>query len=104
MSSECTDIAASEVTALKHEVRDDTVKLRARVSKALLPGAECTKVLGGFWDDIVVEGEIDATGLIWRRIPISIMSILNTEKYTVLLKGKESKETEGGWKETNADP
>lgn len=58
-----TDIAASEVTTLQHELRDDSVKLAALVAKALLAGAESAEVLSSFWDYIVVEVEVDPASL-----------------------------------------
>jgi hypothetical protein len=38
------------------------MKLAALVSETLLTGAESTEVLGGLWDYIVVELEVDAAG------------------------------------------
>ena len=55
-----TNVAASEVTALKHEVRDHTVELRVGVTKSFLTGAESTEVLGGLGDYIVIQEEVDA--------------------------------------------
>ena len=37
---------------------------RAFVSETLFAGAESTEVLGGLWDDVVIEDEVDATGLL----------------------------------------
>ena len=59
-------VAASEATTLEHEVWDDTVELAAGVAEALLAGAEGTEVLSGLGDDIVVDVEVDAAGLVWR--------------------------------------
>jgi len=53
-------VATSEVTTLKHELRDDTMELRACVAKALLTGAQSPEVLGGLWDYIIVKEEVDA--------------------------------------------
>jgi len=53
-------VATGEVTALKHELRDDTVELAALVAEALLAGAERTEVLGGLGDDVVEELKVDA--------------------------------------------
>ena len=36
------------------------MELAAGVAEALLAGAESTEVLGGLWDDIVEELEVDA--------------------------------------------
>jgi len=58
-----TYVAASEVTALEHELRDDAVETRAGVAEALLAGAESAEVLGGLGDDVVVELEVDAARL-----------------------------------------
>ena len=57
-------VATSEVTALKHELRNDAVECRASVSEALLAGAKSTEVLSGLWDYIIVEVEVDAAGLL----------------------------------------
>jgi hypothetical protein len=56
-------IASSEVTALEHELWDDTVEGRALVSKTLLTGAESSEVLSGLGNNIVVEVEGDAAAL-----------------------------------------
>ena len=55
-----TYIATSEVTTLKHELRDDAVEFGALVSETLLTGAEGTEILGGLGDYIIVEDEVDA--------------------------------------------
>lgn len=60
-------IATSEVTPLKHELRDHTVELRARVAKALLTSAESTEILDSLGNDIVEELEVDAAGLLCAR-------------------------------------
>jgi len=57
-------VATGEVTSLKHELRNDTVESRTRVSETLLAGAESTEVLGSLWDDVVIKDEVDATGLL----------------------------------------
>jgi len=57
-----THVATSEVTSLKHELRDHTVELAARVAEALLAGAEGSEVLGGLWNGVVEELEVDAAG------------------------------------------
>jgi hypothetical protein len=48
-------------------LRDDAVELAALVAKALLAGAESTEVLGRLGDYIVVEVEVDAGLVGWRR-------------------------------------
>jgi hypothetical protein len=60
-----TYVATSEVTTLKHELRDDAVEGRASVSEALLAGAKSAEVLGSLRDNVVVEEEVDATGLLY---------------------------------------
>uniref|UniRef100_A0A0E9X487 Uncharacterized protein n=1 Tax=Anguilla anguilla TaxID=7936 RepID=A0A0E9X487_ANGAN len=45
-------IVVCEVTALTHEVWDDTVEARPLVAKALLPSTEGTEVLCSLWDNI----------------------------------------------------
>jgi hypothetical protein len=60
-------VATGEVTALKHELRDDAVEGRASISEALLAGAKSTEVFSGLWDYIIVEVEVDAALLLCRR-------------------------------------
>ena len=50
-----------EVTALQHELGDDTVERTSFVSKSILASRELAEVPGGFGDNIVVELEDDAT-------------------------------------------
>jgi hypothetical protein len=57
-------IATGEITTLEHELGDDTVKLGANVTLALLLGlAELLEILRGLGDNIVEKFEIDTTGL-----------------------------------------
>jgi hypothetical protein len=56
-------VATGEVTALEHEVGDDTVESRALVAEALLASAEGTEVRGGLGDDVVKQVERDAARL-----------------------------------------
>jgi hypothetical protein len=53
-------VAASEVTSLKHEIRDDTVEFGTSISEALLSGGESTEVLNSFRHRIIEEVEDDA--------------------------------------------
>lgn len=71
-----TYVATGEVTTLKHELGDDAVEGRARVSEALLAGAERTEVLDGLGDDVFVEDEVDAAGLLCQRIDVSSVTQL----------------------------
>lgn len=64
MSYSGTYIAAGEVTALEHEVWDDTVELGSRVAETLLAGAESTEVLDGLGNGVVEELEVDAARLL----------------------------------------
>jgi hypothetical protein len=59
-----TYVAAGEVTALEHELGDDTVELGALVAEALLASAESAEVLSRLGDDIVEELEVDAARLV----------------------------------------
>lgn len=52
-------VATGEVTTLEHELGDDTVEGRALVSEALVALAQLNEVLGGLWDDVVVEVEVN---------------------------------------------
>ena len=54
-----TYVATGEVTALEHELRDDTVEGRPLVSEALLLGAESAEVLGSLGDYIIKELKVD---------------------------------------------
>jgi hypothetical protein len=56
-------VATGEVTTLKHELGDDTVEGGALVAEARSVGAQVLEVLGGLGDDVVVEGEVNETGL-----------------------------------------
>ena len=58
-------IATREVTALKHELRDDTVEFGAAVSETLLAGAEGSEVLGRLGDFFIEELKVDAAFLLW---------------------------------------
>lgn len=62
-----TYVATGEVTSLEHELRNDSVESRVSISESLLTSAESTEVLGSLWDYIVVESEVDTTGLFCRR-------------------------------------
>lgn len=67
-----TYVATGEVTTLKHELGNDAVELGAGVAEALLAGAESTEVLSGLGDDLIVELEVDATGLLYRKQALAI--------------------------------
>ena len=58
-----TYVATSEVTTLKHELRDHAMEFRLGIAKPLLTSAKGTEVFGGLRYDIVIEVEIDSTGL-----------------------------------------
>lgn len=65
-------VATGEVTTLEHELRDDAVEGRAGVTEALLASAESAEVLSGLGDNVVVEVEVDAAGLLcWGRGDVS---------------------------------
>ena len=70
-------ISTREVTALKHEVGDHTMKLRSRIAVPLFAGAESEKVLRGSWDNIVVKIEIDSARLVYKQ---SIRKQFNEQK------------------------
>lgn len=55
-------VATGEITALKHELGDDTMEAGTAVAETLLSGAKSAKVFGSLWDDVVVEIEDDAGG------------------------------------------
>lgn len=58
-------VTAGEVTTLKHEVGDDTVERRARITETVLAGGELTEVLCGSRNYIIIEFEGDtASGLV----------------------------------------
>ena len=50
-------VAAGEVTALKHELRDDAVELGALVAEAVFAGAQLVEVSGRLGHLVVVELE-----------------------------------------------
>lgn len=46
---------------------------RTLISEALLTSAESTEVLGGLWDYIIVEVELDSTSLLCNGIDMSAL-------------------------------
>ena len=54
-------ITLSEVTALNHEVLDNTVEGRALVAEALLASSESAEVLGGLGHRLAVQPDDDAS-------------------------------------------
>ncbi len=56
-----TYVTTSEVSTLKHKLRDHTVELAVLVAEAGLTSAELEEVVGRLGDDIVEELEVDAT-------------------------------------------
>jgi hypothetical protein len=60
-----TYVTAGEVSSLEHELRNYTVELGSLVVFAIgaTSGNGC-KVLGGFWDNIGEEGEVNTAGLL----------------------------------------
>ena len=59
-----TYVTTGEVTTLEHEVGDDAVERRASIAVTLLAGAESAEVLGSLGDNVIVELEVDTTGLL----------------------------------------
>jgi hypothetical protein len=55
------ELTPGKVTALQHELGDDTVETASFVSKSVLAGGELTEVLGSLGNNIIVELEDDAT-------------------------------------------
>jgi|SRR5690242_11783256 len=54
-----THVAFREITALDHEVLDNTMEGRALIAEALLAGSEGTEVLSGLGDGLAVEANGD---------------------------------------------
>ena len=59
-----TNVATREVTALDHEVLDDTVESRALITEALLAGSKSAEVLSGLGDGLAVETDHNAAKLL----------------------------------------
>lgn len=57
-------VTVGEVTALDHEILDDTVEGRAFISKALLASSQSTEVLSRFWGRLAVEANDDTANII----------------------------------------
>jgi hypothetical protein len=57
-------IATGEVTTLEHELGDDAVEGRARVTEAVLAGAELAEVPGGLRNNVIEEVNVDTTALL----------------------------------------
>lgn len=62
----------SEVTALDHEVGNDTVEPRTRVTEAFLASGKSTEVLNGFRNDIAVKTEHDTTEVLSVLLDIEV--------------------------------
>ena len=61
-------ISLGEVTALDHELLDDTVESRPFIAESLLPSREGAEVLGGLGDGLAIETNDDAAnGLVALR-------------------------------------
>jgi len=60
-------VVVSEVTSLAHELGNDAMERAALVTKSLLAGAECPKVLRGLGDDVRAQLHHDPA----QRSPIS---------------------------------
>ena len=54
-------IAVGKITTLDHELLDDPVESRPFITKALLPCAQSTEVLGGLRDCLPIETDDDST-------------------------------------------
>src|SRR5437762_12166121 len=63
-----TYITASEIAALKHKLRDNTMERRPCITEALLASAEGAEVLCCLGDDIIVEVEENCSRLSCDRI------------------------------------
>ena len=71
-------VTTSEVSTLKHEVRDYTMELAALVAEALLAGAEGTEVLSCLRDHVVEELEVDAAGTCWHcQLTVEVIVMMN---------------------------
>lgn len=63
---------ASEITALKHELRNHTVERGIFVAITLLAGRELPEVVCGFGDDLVVQFEDDSTSLTITNLDVKL--------------------------------
>ena len=70
-------VTVGKITALDHELLDNPVENGALVVQrlsglgvAFLAGAEGTEILGGLWDDIVVELENNTAGLVFANFDV----------------------------------
>jgi len=65
-------VVLGEVTALDHEVLDDTVEDRALISKALLASSQSSEVLGRLGDSLAIETDHDATHRLVAMVDIEV--------------------------------
>ena len=65
-------VMASEITALKHELRNHTVERGIFVAITLLAGRELPEVVCGFGDDLVVQFEDDSTSLTITNLDVKL--------------------------------
>ena len=68
-----TYIVVSKVTTLKHEAGDDAVESRARVSEALLAGAQSAEVLGCLGDDVIEQFNDNPTCGFYRALVLVVI-------------------------------
>lgn len=80
-------VSLGKVTALEHEVGNDTVKSGALVAETILARSELTEVSGGLGNDVVIQLEHDplCSLVADRDLKLSIVSGSRT--------GKEEEET-----------
>ena len=54
-------VEVGEVSALEHELRNDSVEDGVQIAVSFLSSAQCPEVLSCLWDNFVVEEEADST-------------------------------------------
>lgn len=65
-------ITLGEVTALDHELLDDTVEGRALVAEALLASGESPEVLGSLGNRLAIETHDDAANLLVAMLDVEV--------------------------------
>lgn len=90
-------VTAGKVTTLEHEVGDDAVERGALVAEALLTSAESLEVGGGLGDNVVVQGEVDATGLLCyrRRVSARFQGWLHLHEVIIWRRGEAANQCKG---------
>jgi hypothetical protein len=69
-----------EITALQHELRNDTVESTSLVPESILAGAQSAEIVGCLWNDIVEEPTFESACWICGVSECQLMFNTNLEE------------------------